>query len=866
MPLRIQTGGGGENKSSETVDVKFSLMDGNGGACALTKNGDTSYNGTVMTETATLQVIVPRGIIPSIDGTSTRSKVFTFAENGDPQTAHVVVTPNGGTPQNYTVTVRYYKGAIKKVIVTDDNNATVSVGSTGAAAYMASVGTSKAKVEVVTVDAEDTVKFDGADSPTKKTEVQFAPGDTKKELQVTVTHKGVTELYTITVYYSDPAAIPKEAVLTGITVTDADHESTTFALSPAFHRDNSSYTVAIPSTVGKIKVAAQAETGISADVVGGPVFDIAEGGSAVIKVKAVPPNDPISAKEYDITVRRASASDSSNADLASLELESKYIGAHKDFKESPAPFDKATTDYTCKVNASCDEFFIKASPDEEHARMTVSVNGAAPTPLASKVETKFTPLPIGTHTFAIKVTAQNAVSEKTYTITVIKAGGSLALRTLNVSGIPDFYSEWFKKYEKGEKPLSKRFDQYISSNASTATITAVPEYPDTTTMKIKINRGSPKPFDGSKTIDLTNTWPGKPNAISVQIILDSSTATGYDDTYYLWIYKKPPSGENENSLENLQVSYYGKGYKYYKKDLNETFAPDKTDYTLTLPAGVNEIKVTAEPKSAKAFIDGWGGKTDIFWGPFSPSKPIKIPVVAENGERKVYTIAVTQLLPTTITIESITNDQVINLAALTGGLSVSGSFTSPDNSVSEVWVGSSGLPIQSSKGGKWVQADITGTSFSAVLPLDVLKDIPNGSRDIKVMAINSGNQPIAVARVPVTIQGNPALTAPVTVQINAPFAIPSTATMSIVALDQKLWIDNGESVIFASKVIKPIGSIQFPTKIQLPGITAGRECRVEVNVYEHILGKDVLLYYDVVTVQVEGGKNNMCTATLKRAQ
>ena len=142
-------------------------------------------------------------------------------------------------------------------------------------------------------------------------------------------------------------------------------------------------------------------------------------------------------------------------------------------------------------------------------------------------------------------------------------------------------------------------------------------------------------------------------------------------------------------------------------------------------------------------------------------------------------------------------------------------------------------------------------------------------RDIKAGAFNFSGNAVAVTRVPVTVTGNPVATAPVYVTIKKAAtvtgSIPANASMSIIALDQELW-GKHEDVVYASKTVSPIGTLQFPTKIPLAGIKAGVECRVEVYIYERILNKDVLLYSGVEKVQVQAGSGNACTVELKSAQ
>ncbi|MGP1509340.1 MAG: cadherin-like beta sandwich domain-containing protein [Treponema lecithinolyticum] len=859
-------GGGAGADNSGWKKVHISVLDGNNQVCTLSGSGN-NYFTTVKTEKATVSVSIPLGAEVKINGEKTRSKELTFAANGEQKKANVSVFYSG-TTQNYEVTIRYYKGAIKKLTVKDEGNNAVPVVSPDAYSYTASIGTKKANITVETFDAADTVKIDGEKTKTKN--IELAPTEKEKILPVIVTHEGNDENYTVKLLYSDPNEVPKAAVLKSITVKNAEAPAQTFALLPQFAPYNDTYAISVSNSVNKIKVEAEAETGIDVQIDGGEEHMLVDGKN-VIKIKAVQQGNSANAYEYTINIQKAAAGASNDAFLKSLTLNSKWAGKPKDWKTPPVPFAKETYTYTCTMDAHCDEFFIKAEPEEAHAVMTVQANGEDLVPLVSGEDKKFVPKN-GTNTFVITVTAQDASTVKTYTVTAEKKEGSYVLKNLTVSGVPDFYTGRYEEYKKTGIFGSKRFDVNVFETAIPVTVKAEPEFPASTTMKIQINKGPEKPFDGTQVVDFSDTWKakGKPDTkdrVLLTIKLESSVTSDPQDTYYLWLYKKPATGGNDNTLKGLEVQYYGNGYKFYAVNLNETFESTKTDYSVTLPYGVQEIRVTATPTSEKAYIDGWlGSKTNAFFGPFDT---VKIPVVAENGDRKVYEITVKQKPKTTIKINNITENQTIDLKVLPSGLSVTGEFDGPDGVVDNIWIGSSGLPIQKDKGGKWVEASINGKTFSAVLPLETLKELPNGLRDIKAGAFNFSGNAVAVTRVPVTVTGNPVATAPVYVTIKKAAtvtgSIPANASMSIIALDQELW-GKHEDVVYASKTVSPIGTLQFPTKIPLAGIKAGVECRVEVYIYERILNKDVLLYSGVEKVQVQAGSGNACTVELKSAQ
>ena len=837
--------------------VKISVLDGNNQPAALTDSGNERFT-TIKTEKATVSVGIPLGAQVQINGEATRSKELTFTTNGEEQTADITVTYNG-TSRNYKVKIRYYRGAIKKVTVTDEESKPVSVSSPDAFSYLASVGTKKATVAVETFDSADTVKINGEETKTKQ--VEFEADNKPITLTVNVTHEGNEETYTVKIIYSDPNAVPKEPVLKSITVKNAENTSETFALAPRFIPYNTEYKISVPNSVNKIKVEAVAEPGIDVIVDGGAEHTLAVGNNS-ITVKAVQTGNTVNAFEYKIQVQKAKTAASSDAFLKSLTLDSKWGGQHRDWKSAPAQFAKETYTYTCMMDAHCDEFFIKAVPNEAHAVMTVQANGAAAVPLTSGENKKFAPLINGINTFVITVTAEDASAVKTYTIKAEKKEGSLVLKTFTVSGVPDFYTERYEEYKKTGSFGSKFFDKInVPETAIPVTVTAEPEFPETTTMKIKIGSGTEEVFNGTKDVDFTE------DSVLLTITLESSVTSGWDDTYRLSLNKTKAGGSDDNTLKNLEVQYYGNGFKFYKTELDKTFVPGTTDYSITLPFGVTDIRVTATPNHEKAYIDGWrGSDTNAFFAPFDK---VRIPVIAENGARKVYEITVKQKPKTTVKINNIAEKQIIDLQALPSGLSVTGEFEDPSGAVDNIWVGSSGLPIQKDKGGKWVEASISGNTFTAVLPPEALKDLPNGLRDIKAGAFNLAGGALAVTRVPIIVTGNTVATAPLTVRIQKAATvtepIPANASMSIIALDQAFFA-HGEDVVYASKSISPIGALQFPTNMPIVGVRAGAECRVEVYVYERVLNRDVLLYSGVGKVQVTGGTNNTCTVELKSPQ
>ena len=172
------------------------------------------------------------------------------------------------------------------------------------------------------------------------------------------------------------------------------------------------------------------------------------------------------------------------------------------------------------------------------------------------------------------------------------------------------------------------------------------------------------------------------------------------------------------------------------------------------------------------------------------------------------------------------------------------------------------MPIQQDKGGKWVQATISGTTFTA--DLTTLNELPNGSSDIKAAAFDSANKLVGLVRVPITITGSTVPVAPLNVTIQTP-PLSSDLSMRITVLDED-WYQKNEDVVYASKVISHIGNLTFPTTIPLTSVKADSKCRVMVSVSQRVGNKDSILYTGLTKIKVEGGKNNNCTVELHRVQ
>ena len=853
--------------------VEFSLKDKNGKDVTLSENG-SEFSAKVKTISATLFVKAGAKDDVKIEGKAARTHNFTFSISAKEQSVSVDIAQNGKI-KNYTVKVKYENGALEKITVKDEADKEVHV-TESSSVYSAAVATKKATVSIETVDADDKVKINEIE--TKSTEVTFAGTETEKELKLSIIHKGTEEKYSVKIYYSDPAITnPPEVLLKSIKITNVANASQEFTLSPAFNSNNTRYSVIIPQTVSKIKVDATAEAGIRIEGDGEHSLNV---GDNEIIIKAILLSDPAAVLEYKINAKKINATASNNANLAALEIISKNQNIPTEWKtkswptkpkdkdgnifHAVYPFDPNTITYTCTAEPKCDEFVIKAKPADAGAIMTVKAASGAEITLPADTELKVEPFTYGDNTFTLKITAPNGSTTKQYTINAKRLEGSYLLRTLTGTGLDDFYNGMFEKYKNGTES-SKHFNITAPKSLTGTTITAQAEYPSTTKIEIKAVPYGTKPekvnyedlTGGSKDIPLTTS-------VKVYLKLTSTTLSqGWGNEYILDINKPSNSAtaDSEAQLDKLELSYYS-GATFYALHLAETWSPDTYNYTLSLPAFIKAIKAEAVPKSNKAYIEGWGGKTNLYTGPFN-DKEIKINVVAEDGTKKTYSVKISQFAPPTLTINLLENT-VIDVSSLTttSGYKIEGTFNDPENLVSEIWAGSSGLPIQEKLGKKWKKATTSGNTFTA--ELFNLQELPNGKRDIKVAAYDIRNNPIAVARVPVIIQNSKIETASVKTTITTSYNLPREGKMSLVVYDYDYW-QQGENVILGYSE-KELKDIYFPSDVLVRKITAKRDCLIMVEIYDE---HNSLVYYGSEKLKketVEPNKTVSCTIDIKKAQ
>ena len=272
---------------------------------------------------------------------------------------------------SYTATVPNTTDTISVTPTATDPTATITVNSTtvtsgtASAAFSLSVGTNVITTEVVSQDLS------------------------------------TTNTYTLTVTRAP------NVELSGLLPSDGP-------LAPAFASGTISYTASVPYTTTDITVTPTAVNTLATITVNGvAVTSGSPSGSIPLSVGAntittvVTGEDAVTTKTYTLTVTRAAP----NVDLSSLVPSAGTL--------APA-FASGTISYSASVPTATTE--ITLTPTAVNSLATITVNGA---PVTSGDPSGTIALSMGSNTITTVVTGEDAVTTKTYTLTVIRGPKTL---------------------------------------------------------------------------------------------------------------------------------------------------------------------------------------------------------------------------------------------------------------------------------------------------------------------------------------------------------------------------------------------------------------------------------------------------------
>lgn len=389
--------------------------------------------------------------------------------------------------------------------------------------------------------------------------------------------------------------------------------SVTGANIGTFNPNTTSYGADVANSVTSVTInATPAETG--ATVTGTGTKTLSVGNNSFPLVVTAPSG---AQKTYTVSIRRAAASVSSDANLGSLVVKNGSttvnIGTVSATKQS----------YSGSVANSVTSVAITATSAHSGAKVTIANNTNN-----ANTYTYSPNLQVGTQTFNIVITAENGTTKKTYTVSITRAnsggggGGSDAksgnstLSSLSVEGasiIPSFASNTYI-YSATVKNSVTSTKVTAKAAHSAATVQG------TGTVNLKVGKNVVNIIvtaeDGSKSIyNLTIIRQSGSNT-------NPSSGSGSGNSSSKTDTKK----DNNASLKSLKLN-----------DDTIKLGENTLSYNYSVLNKVETLKVDAKAASDKAKVKVEGA-TKLKVG----KNTVMITVTAEDGTQKIYIINVTR--------------------------------------------------------------------------------------------------------------------------------------------------------------------------------------------------------------------------------
>ena len=361
-------------------------------------------------------------------------------------------------------------------------------------------------------------------------------------------------------------------------------------LSPAFNAATTSYTASVANTVSEVTVTATANDD-NASVAQSPANPVAlRVGTNRITVTVTAEDGTTG--NYTVRVTRDAPGVSSNADLGALSLSEGAL--------SPA-FDPAMLTYTASVGNDVDEVTVTASPNHGSAKVVQS-----PVNPVTLVE--------GANPITLTVTAEDATTTKTYTVTVTRdAPGTSSdanLGTLSLSA---------GTLDPAFDMATTSYTASVGNDVSSVTVTATASHSSATMAQDP---------DNPVRLDVGAT------PITVTVTAGDGTTT---KAYTVTVTRSPPGASTVATLSSLSLTGV---------TLNEEWAATTYAYTADVANSVESTTVAAMATDDAATV------TLPDPNPVALAEgttTITVTVTAEDGTTtQAYTVTVTRAAAPTV--------------------------------------------------------------------------------------------------------------------------------------------------------------------------------------------------------------------------
>ena len=330
--------------------------------------------------------------------------------------------------------------------------------------------------------------------------------------------------------------------------------------------------------------------------------DRAQRGKQRITV-VVTAEDDSTTRTYTVTVTRA-APPSTDATLSALTLSGVDFGT----------FDSTTTSYTAQVVNSVSQTTVTPTLNDSGASYVIKLGGV------EDADGEIS-LGVGSNVITVEVTAEDANSTQTYTVTVTRAAPpstDATLSALTLSGVD------FGTFDS----TTTSYTAQVVNSVSQTTVT--PTLNDSGASYV-IKLGGVEDADGEISLGVGS------NVITVEVTAEDANST---QTYTVTVTRAAPPS-TDAALSSLVLSGVDLG----------TFSPGTTSYTAQVVNSVSRTSVTPTlSDSGASYVIKLGGATDAD-GVIAlsvGSNVITVEVTAEDGNTaRTYTVTVTRASPTT---------------------------------------------------------------------------------------------------------------------------------------------------------------------------------------------------------------------------
>jgi gliding motility-associated-like protein len=553
----------------------------------------------------------------TVNGTTVASGTASgnIALNVGANVINTVVTAQNGTTKTYKVTVTRAASADATLsnlaISAGTLSPTFASATTGYAATVANT-TNAITITPTVNEPNATVKVNGntVASGSASGAIALTVGVNAITTTVTAQDGSTTKTYTVTVtrQQSSNADLSNLVPSTG-------------SISPTFNPAVTSYTDLVSNATSSITIT---PTNSDANAIIKVNGNTVAGGSASSAITlAVGPNvvtiqvtaQDGTVKNYSVTITRAAAAASNDANLLSLAISTGTL--------TPA-FAPATSSYTVAVGNATNSIQVTAASSESHASITV--NG---TTVASGTPSGAISLNVGGNTITTVITAEDGISTKTYTINVTRApsaNADLADITLSAGSLNPSFAAGTLNYTAnvGNAVTAINLTQTTADAGAT----------------IKVNGVTVASGAASANIPLTVGA----NVITTIVTAQDGTTT---KTYKVTVTRAQSSNAD---LANITLS---------AGTLSPVFAAGATSYAASVANAVTTIKLTPTVADATATIKVNG--TTVASGAASGNialvvgaNTVTTVVTAQDGTPKTYTVTVTRAPSSNANLANIT--------------------------------------------------------------------------------------------------------------------------------------------------------------------------------------------------------------------